>query len=187
MGGLTVGADLTCGYKLPGVSFEGGPPEVTADELSLPVGPRVAGEATGVTPLEDLASDHRGDKQAVRWTPSRVRLGTLGHPHRRFNPLCDGTYHPGWGKDGDHTRTVAWGVRGEHSGKGVCPHVLGARAVGQGEIKPVEKQGPARLSGAQPLCVPNVRKVFMVRPYEDGVLGSLEPMPPLRQGGVDGQ
>ena len=187
MGGLTAGTDLTGGHKLPGVGFEGGLPEVTADELRRPVGPRVAGEATGVTPLEDLASDRRGDKQAVRWTPSRIRLGALGHPHCRFDPPCDDTYHPGRGKDGVHRRTVAWGVRGEHSGKSVRPHVLGARVVGQGEMEPAEKQGPARLSGAQPLRVPNVRKVFTVRPYEDGVLGSLEPMLPLRQGGVDGQ
>ena len=151
MGGLTAGADLAGGHKFPGVGFEGGPPEATADELRHPVGPRMAGEAAGVTPLEDLAPDRRGDKQAVRWTPSRVRLGALGHPHRRFDPPRDDTYHPGRRKDGVHHRTVAGGVRGEHSGKGVRPHVLGARAVGQGEIEPAEKQGPVRLSGAQPL------------------------------------
>ena len=156
MVGGDAGADLAGSHKLPGVGFEGGPPEATADELRHPVGPRVAGEEAGVTPLEDLASDRRGDKQAVRWSPSRVRLGALGHPHHRFDPLCGDTYHPGRGKDGVHRRTVAWGVRGEHSGKGVCPHVLGARAVGQGEVEPAEKQGPACLSGAQPLCVPNV-------------------------------
>ena len=134
-------------------------------------------------------------KSTVRWAPgwrlggppSRVRLGALGHPHRRFDPPCDDIYHPGRGKDGVRRRTVAWGARGEHSGKGVRPHVLGAWALGQGEIKPAEEQGPACLSWAQPLHVPNVHKVFVVRPYEDGVLGSLKPVPPLRQGGVDSQ
>ena len=132
-------AQVAGDHILLGVGFEGGPPEAMADELRRPVGPRVAGEATGVTPLEDLAPDRRGDKQAVRRTPSRVRLGALGHPHCRFGPPRDNTYHPGRRKDGVHRRTVAGGVRREHSGKGVRPHVLGARAVGQGEIELAEK------------------------------------------------
>ena len=39
---------------------------------------------------------------------------------------------------------------------------------------------------AQPLSVPNVRQVLMVRPYYDGVLSPLQPVPPHGKGGMDG-
>ena len=46
------------------------------------------------------------------------------------------------------------------------------------------REGPARLSGTELLRVANVRGVFVVRPDQDGVLGPLQPVPPLLQGRV---
>ena len=182
MGGLTEGADLAGGHKLPGVGFKGGPPEATADELRCPVGPRMTGETAGVTPLEDMGTNRRlgGTPPGSSWV--RWAILTADSTPQVTTP----TTRAG-GRMVSTAGPLLGGPTGEYSGKGVRPHVLGARALGQGEVKTAEEQGPARLSRAQPLRVPNVREVFVFGPYEDGVLGSLKPVPPLRQGGVDGQ
>ena len=113
MGGLTAGADVTGGHKLPGVGFDGGPPKASTDKLHRPSGPRVAGQPAGVSPLKDLAADGRGDKQTVGWTPSRIGVGALSHPYRRFDPPCDDTHHPGRREDGVYRGVIVRGPRGE--------------------------------------------------------------------------
>ena len=60
-------------------------------------------------------------------------------------------------------------------------------AVGQGEVEPAEEQAPARLTGSQPLGVPDIGQVLVVRPGNYGLLGPLQPVAPLGEGGVDSQ
>ena len=81
------------------------------------------------------------------------------------------------------------GKRAEESGWETMggPHVLGARAVGEGKIEPAEEQGPARLSRSQPLGVSDVSKVLVISPNHYGLLDPLHPMAPLGEGGVDSQ
>ena len=81
-------------------------------------------------------------------------------------------------------------LSGEYStpmGQGVCPDIFGAGTERQGEVESTEQEGPARLPGTEPLRIADVGEVFVVRPDEDGVLGSLQPVPPLLEGRVDGQ
>ena len=54
----------------------------------------------GVAPLKYLAAHSGWDEQAVPGAPFRIRLGTLGHPNRRFDPPGDNAYHPGRREDG---------------------------------------------------------------------------------------
>ena len=138
-----------------------------------------------MAPLQNPATDHCRDKQTVPGAPAQVGLGALGHPYSRFYSPGEDTHHPGRREDGIRSRTVVGGLRLEVSGESVCPHVLGARAVGQGEVEPAEEQGPARLTGSQPLGVPDIGQVLVVRPDNYGLLGPLQPVAPLGEGGVD--
>ena len=74
---------------------------------------------------------------------------------------------------------------GKETGQGVGTDVLGTGPERQGEVKSAEEEGPACLPGTEPLCVADVD--LMVRPDEDGMLGPLQPVPPLLKGRVDGQ
>ena len=171
--------------KLASVHFQGGPPESPADQARCPVSTGVACQPAGVAPLQKFAPDCCRNKQTVPGTPTRVGLGMLGHPNSRFNSPGGDTHHPGRRKDGIWGWTVVGGLEREDSGESISPHVLGA--VGQGEVKSTEEKHSARLSGSQPLGVPDVGQVLVVCPYHDGLLGPLQPVAPLREGGVDSQ
>ena len=82
LGGLAAGADVAGSHELPCVCFQGGPPKALADDFRSPGVPGVAGQAAGVSPLPYLTANSRRNKEAVRWAPSRIRLGALGHPNR---------------------------------------------------------------------------------------------------------
>ena len=69
----------------------------------------------------------------------------------------------------------------------VRSHVFGARSVGQGEVESAEQESPTRLPGTQPLRLPDVSEIFVVSSDEHGMLGPLQPVSPLHQGGVHGQ
>ena len=66
-------------------------------------------------------------------------------------------------------------------------HVFGARSVGQGEVESAEQESPTRMLGTQPLRLPDVSEIFVVSPYEHRMLGPLQPVYPLPQGGDHGQ
>ena len=89
--------------------------------------------------------------------------------------------------DGIRGRVEVGRLGREDLGQSIRPHVLGARVEGECEIEPAEEQGPARLSGSQPLSVSDVCKVLVIGPDHYGQLGPLQPMVPLGEGGVDGQ
>ena len=139
MGGLAPGADGVGSHKLLGIVVEGGPPESAADEFCCPPFPWVTGNVTGVTPLQHLWADGGGDEQPVPWSIARTGLGLLGLSYYRVNSPGDNTHHSGGGKDGvQHL----WDLRefpSELTGEGISPDVLGARAVGEGEIEPAEE------------------------------------------------
>ena len=78
------------------------------------------------------------------------------------------------------------GLSGKETEQGISTDVLGAGMEHQGEIELAE-EGPARLPGTEPLRVVDVGQVLVVRPDEDGMLGALQPVPPLRKGLADGQ
>ena len=92
--------------------------------------------------------------------------------------------------DGDHGVLVGFVglvLSGEMTGQGIGPDIFGTRAERQGEDESAEQEGPARLPGTEPLRIADVSEVLVVRPDENGVLGSLQPVPPLLEGHVDGQ
>ena len=76
---------------------------------------------------------------------------------------------------------------GKETGQGIGTDVLGAGTERQGEIESAEEEGPARLPGTEPFRVADVGQVLVVRPDEDGMLGPLQPVPPLLKGRMDGQ
>ena len=147
----------------------------------------MADQPAGVAPLQNPATDPCRDEQTVPGAPARGGLGALGHPYSRFYSPGEDTHHQSRREDGIQSRAVVGGLGLEDSGESVCPHVLGARAVGQGEVEPAEEQGPACLTGTQPLGVPDIGQVLVVRPDNYGLLGPLQPVAPLREGGVDSQ
>ena len=80
-----------------------------------------------------------------------------------------------------------WGWVSVGKRQGIGTDVLGTGTEHQGEVKSAEEEGPTRLPGTEPLRVADVDQVLMVRPDEDGMLGPLQPVPPLLKGCVDGQ
>ncbi|XP_016397843.1 netrin receptor DCC-like, partial [Sinocyclocheilus rhinocerous] len=61
-------------------------------------------------------------------------------------------------------------------------HFTVARPVGDIEVKPGEEQRPAGLTGIESFCISEILKVLVVRNNSGGMIGSLQPVPPLFQG-----
>ena len=178
MGGFAAGTDVAGCHELPGVCLQGEPPEPPANEPCRKGRPGMAGQPAGVAPLQDLASNRRRDEKTVVGAPTRIRLGALGHPDGRFDSPGYDTHHPGRREDGIWGRVEVGRLGREDPGQSIRPHVIGTRAEGEGEIEPAEEQGPARL---------DVCKVLVIGPDHYGLLGLLQPMAPLGEGGMDGQ
>ena len=113
----------------------------------------MAGQSAGVSPPQHPTLDCHRDEKAIPGSPTRIRLNTLG---RRLNSPGDYTHHPGWRKDGVPDWTVVRSFSQEETKQGVSPDILGARAVGEGEVESAEEQSPARLPWAESLGVPDV-------------------------------
>ena len=187
MGRFAPGTHLTSRHEFPDVVLQAGPPESATNELAGPGSSGVAGKLAGVTPHENPAPDGLGDEEAVRWSTSGYGLGALSRPNSRFEPPSDDPDYPGGRNDGGRVRDLRGMLTLEHSGESIRPNVLRPRSVGQGEIEPAEQESPTRLPGTKPLRLPDVGEVLVVHPDEHGVLGALQPVPPLLQGSVDHQ
>ena len=157
------------------------------NKLAGPGGSGVAGELAGVTPHENPAPDGLGDEEAVPGSSSRYGLGALSRLNSRFETPSDDPYNPGGRNDGGRVSDLRGMLTLEHSGQSIRPNVLRPGSVGQGEVKPAEQESPTRLLGTQPLRLPDVGEVLVVRPDKHGVLGALQPVSPLLQGSVDSQ
>ena len=147
----------------------------------------MAGELAGVTPHENPAPDGFGDEEVVSGSSSRYGLGALSRPNSRLETPSDDPYYPGGRNDGGRVSDLRGMLTLEHLGQSIRPNVLRPGSVGQGEVKPAKQESPTRLPGNQPLRLPDVSEVFMVRPDKHGVLGALQPVSPLLQGSLDSQ
>lgn len=72
-------------------------------------------------------------------------------------------------------------------GQSIWFQVLSPWAVRQSEVKAIEKQGPPSLTGIEALGSPDVLKVFMVGPHQEGMLRPLQPMSPFLEGDLNRQ
>ena len=75
---LVSGADVTGRNEGLDVGAHAGPPETSSDEFLCPSGPRMAGKARSVSPLEDLGSERGWDEEAVRGSTPRIGFVFLG-------------------------------------------------------------------------------------------------------------
>lgn len=136
-------------------SLHGWPPEVSLQEGQGVVHPRTASETGCVQPLEDLGTVRVWDKQAVRWTVTRVWLSLLCLFYQGLN-LPGSSHNTGWGEDGITSEVLA--------GESIRFHISGARSVSESEVKPTKKQCPTRVKmlRVKMFCCLDIGKVFVV-------------------------
>ena len=91
----------------------------------------MAGEPEIMPPLEHIGEEGSRNEQAVRGTGAGGRLIQSGSPHR-------GDKAGGWNYGGSFNCLV--GALRELSGESIHYSITRSRAIGQSEIKAVEKQ-----------------------------------------------
>ena len=115
-------------------------------EVLGPLDAGMAGESGSVTPLEHVGAEGGWNEQAVWGAGTGGWQIKGGGPYLLLNLPGDSSDKAGgWDNGGGFCRLIR-GL-GELSRKSIWFSVPRARAIGQGEIKPVEKQRPAGLSG----------------------------------------
>ena len=67
-------------------------------------------------------------------------------------------------------------------GQSIRLDVSGARAIRQGEVKPIKEKGPMSLSRAKVLSCPEVLQVSMIRPDEEWHSAALKEVTPFLEG-----
>ncbi len=80
-----------------------------------------------------------------------------------------------------------WSVEGMKAREGVSLAVTISWAIGDGEIKPGEKQSPAGLTGIEPLGFTKILQIFVICNDGEWVISSLQPVTPLFQHKIDGE
>ena len=166
MRGFTPGADVTGGYEFTDVGSQSRPPESTSDEIGSAVDARVAGEPTGVPPLEDFGTDRGRNKKAIRRASTRAAVSTLSGSNHRLETPRHYSYDLGWREDGLGLFGRARRLRVETRER-VSTGILGTGSERQSEVETVEKQGPPGLSGVKSLCRSDVNEVLVVGPHNE--------------------
>ena len=99
----------------------------------------MAGEPGSMPPLEYIGAEGSRNEQAVRGTGAGGRLILSGGPHLRlYFPGYRGDKAGGWNNGGSFNRLI--GALEELSGESIRINIARSRAIGQSEIKAVEKQ-----------------------------------------------
>ena len=179
------GADRTGSDEFFGIGRHGRPPEPLFKEGQCAPKPRMAGNPGGVSPLKDRRSHHLGNKQPVGWTTLWNRLVPLGPLDHTLDlpPCCSnhtGGWHYGASRSVLHRESkLTW--------QRVRFDVLGSRSIGERKVEPPQEQCPPGLARVEPTGRTEVREVLMVRPHNEGMSGSLKPVPPLLKSQDDRQ
>ncbi len=86
-------------HILPDLLVHGGSPKALLEEEEGPLYSRVAGEAGGMYPVDDLRVEGRGDKQPILRTAVRNRRISKGLFYLFLDPPRDCSHHAGGGQD----------------------------------------------------------------------------------------
>ena len=116
----------------------------------------MTGELAGVAPPENLTPDRLGDEKAILGTSCWAGMGALGCPDSRLKAPGDNPHDPGRRENRLRVGIPRGTLTREQARERVRTHVLRAGPVGEGEVEMAEQESPARLSGTQPLRIPDV-------------------------------
>lgn len=182
---LILGTNGAGSDEVPDVFVQFRPPELPLDKLACSGSSRVSRREGSMSPLQHLRTQTVRDKEAPRRAITWSWLLQLGPLDSRLNIPLDGGHHPGSGENGFWNGLPLLWLK--LSRECIWFEILGTWAIGKSEVKSVKKEGPTSLSRIQPLSLPDVSEVSVVRPYEKRVFGPLQPMPPLFQCHFNGQ
>ena len=138
-----------------------------------------------MTPLKHLGMYAPRNKEVSGSRSTWARFFLLRPSDLRLDSPLNGCQDPGRGNDGPLLPLLV--RRGELPGQGIRLDVFETRAVGQGEVKPAEEEGPSGLARVKVFRNLEVLQVLVVGPEQECMLGTLQPVPPLLEGHLDGQ